>query len=376
MGIDGNSLTPLSRLRLIQASNLLVALMAGTAVIFKLYSLGFHNPPLPTLFVTCLALANFIDLRRSHNLDRSASVLIVLFIFGLVFAAGANSGGFDGPVVGIAPVAPVIATLMINARAGLYAFLLCCCVLLVLAVLQLQGLLSPNPNPEDALIAARFLAILLTTAICTAVVWGFATLSSELIDENRNQANTDHLTGLSNRRAIECNLLIETSRSGRAGSWLSLLMIDVDHFKRYNDSKGHQAGDDCLVAIAKVISSCAARGSDTVGRFGGEEFMVLLVDTDEEGAKVVAEKIRRSILATKLFYDDKEQDIVSVTVGIAAARGSEMNRVEDFIKMADEALYLGKTTGRNKVVCQLLEPDAEKLNTGSNGAKGQAVSLI
>ena len=153
---------------------------------------------------------------------------------------------------------------------------------------------------------------------------------------------TDSLTGLRNRRYFELFLQAEVTRSQRYGRDLSVIMIDLDHFKKYNDTFGHPAGDEALQRVAEGIRSGARRGLDIVARYGGEEFIVILPETSVKIAFDVAEKIRNSIAGLK-----NVKSRITVSIGVAAVQG-ECN-AEELIGQADRALYQAKHRGRNQV---------------------------
>jgi diguanylate cyclase (GGDEF)-like protein len=153
---------------------------------------------------------------------------------------------------------------------------------------------------------------------------------------------TDSLTGLRNRRYFELFLQAEVTRSQRYGRDLSVIMIDLDHFKKYNDTFGHPAGDEALQRVAEGIRTGARRGLDIVARYGGEEFIVILPETSQKSAFVVAEKIRNSITGLK-----NVKSRITVSIGVAAVQG-ECN-AEELIGRADRALYQAKHRGRNQV---------------------------
>ena len=158
--------------------------------------------------------------------------------------------------------------------------------------------------------------------------------------ELHQQANTDPLTSILNRRAILRDVDNEIKRCQRHGQTCSILMLDVDYFKQVNDSYGHQVGDDVLVKIADTISN-TCRQTDFVGRYGGEEFLIVLPQTDSMQAKDLAERIRENVAALSGDYAFD----VSCSIGIAAL--SEGNDMHTLIKRADEAVYEAKHTGRN-----------------------------
>jgi diguanylate cyclase (GGDEF)-like protein len=156
------------------------------------------------------------------------------------------------------------------------------------------------------------------------------------------QRHTDSLTGLSNRRAFDRRLEEEVHRAQRYGSELSLIMTDVDHFKRYNDEYGHAAGDEVLKLVADAMAE-VGRASDFVARFGGEEFVVILPETALSGAVIFAERFRRGIAAV-------EYPMGSITASLGVAELEEGESAHDLLKRADAALYAAKDAGRNRVV--------------------------
>ena len=165
---------------------------------------------------------------------------------------------------------------------------------------------------------------------------------------------TDPLTGVNNRRYIERRLQEEIGRSMRHGYTLSCLYIDIDHFKQINDRLGHQAGDEVLRCVAERIKE-ELRLSDALGRFGGEEFVALLIDAEQEDALHVAERIRLSIAEQPLNLSSGESLDVTISVGIAALLRPDISTpietlVREFVARADQALYQAKAGGRNRVM--------------------------
>lgn len=167
-----------------------------------------------------------------------------------------------------------------------------------------------------------------------------ATLNADL----ERLARVDVLTGLSNRRDIEETLLGALSAARRHQSSLAVLLIDIDHFKTVNDTRGHQAGDAVLTAAGQTIQT-ALRTEDSVGRWGGEEFLAVLPDTDAEGALVIAERLRAHVAKPGSGSTDP-REAITVTVGAAVWASGGM---DDLISRADHGLYAGKSAGRNNV---------------------------
>jgi diguanylate cyclase (GGDEF)-like protein/PAS domain S-box-containing protein len=161
-------------------------------------------------------------------------------------------------------------------------------------------------------------------------------------------ATTDELTGLSNRRELNRLLDLETKRGAREGLPLSVLLIDVDHFKAFNDTYGHVEGDRCLQEVAAAIWKATRRPSDSCARYGGEEFAVLLPNTSEEGARARAEIIRNAVASLKRTHSGNETGHVTISIGVVTSSG-ELGHPE-LLELADNALYSAKRSGRNKVV--------------------------
>ncbi len=171
-------------------------------------------------------------------------------------------------------------------------------------------------------------------------------------------ATQDGLTSLTNRRGFDTRLDMELSRACRDQQSMALIMIDVDHFKRFNDTYGHQMGDECLKSVASGLLAAVLRPSDLVARYGGEEFAVILPSVDQAGAEAVAERIRQSISALAIVHaGNDELGMVTVSVGVACGVPARVTREKDVINLADKALYQAKRSGRNRVVA--LRLDAE-----------------
>ena len=164
-------------------------------------------------------------------------------------------------------------------------------------------------------------------------------------------AAQDGLTGLANRRAFDEALAKEHRRAKRGKKALSLVMIDVDRFKVYNDRYGHPAGDDCLRQVAAAIAETARRPGDVAARYGGEEFAVLLPDTDEAGAEVIAANILQAVCGLKIRHDGNVNGLVTISAGIASLVPAKFNdRHQSLIESADRALYYAKDSGRNTLI--------------------------
>ncbi|MDR0447061.1 MAG: sensor domain-containing diguanylate cyclase [Treponema sp.] len=166
----------------------------------------------------------------------------------------------------------------------------------------------------------------------------------------------DQLTGIYNRRYFDGNIKRIIKSNSRAGGSLSVLMIDVDFFKEYNDTYGHDAGDNCLKIIANVLAASITRTEDFVARYGGEEFVVILPNADRKGAQVVAEYILDKVRECKIPHGKSNiAEYVTVSIGGTAGIVYHLQHGSDYIKRADKALYESKNKGRNRYTFVYLE---------------------
>lgn len=178
------------------------------------------------------------------------------------------------------------------------------------------------------------------------------TAQKDLQDRLASLATTDGLTGLANRRAFDERLLEEWARARRDGTQLSLLLIDVDHFKKFNDHYGHLAGDGCLRALGRILSAHAERPADLAARYGGEEFALLLPNTDPDGCAEVGEGIRRALHELAMLHaQNPPSRLVTASVGAATSLPSQTTTdCSMLVAAADRALYAAKDRGRDRLV--------------------------
>jgi diguanylate cyclase (GGDEF)-like protein len=169
--------------------------------------------------------------------------------------------------------------------------------------------------------------------------------------ELQRLSTTDGLTGIANRRFFDQLSAREWRRCERLQQHMALVMVDVDLFKKYNDTYGHQQGDECLKLVAAQVARAAPRASDLAARYGGEEFVLVLGETTVDGAKWVANNIRQRVADLMLAHSASEIGHVSVSCGVASMLPAEGLSFDILLKMADEALYKAKEQGRNRVVC-------------------------
>ena len=194
----------------------------------------------------------------------------------------------------------------------------------------------------------------------------YATKLEGLNDKLQSMVDRDGVTGLYNHRFLRQALDIEIARSDRHGRVFSLLFLDVDHFKVYNDTYGHLAGDELLKGLARLLQR-ECRRSDTVARYGGEEFVLLLPETNKDGALTFAKRLLKTIGETTFeAHDDQPMGRVTVSGGVASYP-EHATSATDVIDRADRALYRVKQTGRNQVVCCDEVEDVPRISVTAGG---------
>ncbi|WP_417224050.1 diguanylate cyclase [Amphritea sp.] len=216
------------------------------------------------------------------------------------------------------------------------------------------------------IVAARSLLLIIapniftTTIIASQIIWpafsvisGVFTLLSFTEDiqlKLQKESSTDQLTGLANRRSMDQALKQEWSRADRHQRCLSVVMLDIDFFKHYNDHYGHQAGDDCLKQVAQVLLKSGQRATDIAARYGGEEFLLILPDTDSVTAQHIAIKICTSIEALNISHQHSPFERVTVSAGIATLSKQNYKNIRELLLAVDAALYQAKNNGRNQAL--------------------------
>ena len=169
-----------------------------------------------------------------------------------------------------------------------------------------------------------------------------------MADQLRSMALIDDLTGIANRRCLDETLENEWRACQRASTPLAIAMIDIDHFKRLNDSYGHQLGDACLMAVASALKACLGRPHDLIARYGGEEFICLLPGTDLAGARAKAEELRQSVQDLGI-PNEGVSTAVTISIGLAVVIPTTKMTPNQLVESADNQLYEAKRTGRNRI---------------------------
>ncbi|MEZ4598281.1 MAG: diguanylate cyclase [Syntrophotaleaceae bacterium] len=209
---------------------------------------------------------------------------------------------------------------------------------------------SPEGKPLHYLVSASTL-VTLDGSPGLVVQFKDITLRKEAEAALDRLARVDGLTQVANRRSFDEALDREWARLAREKSPLSLVLCDIDCFKKYNDHYGHQEGDECLRLVARALRTCANRPADLVARYGGEEFVFLLPNTPLEGALRIGEKAREAVQALGLKHEASDvESVVTLSLGAASLVPHPAGSAKDLVEAADEALYRAKNAGRNRIV--------------------------
>lgn len=260
------------------------------------------------------------------------------------------SGGVNSQFAYILPIIPIFIALVSKAK---YTWLTGLMVIIVVIGLYLSVGVFPDLTYENVpqnKTASRALWLCLAVLMSTKLGVEFNRIYGALGNKISEQAETDLLTNLKNRRSVMSFLQTSIDQAKIEKSRLSVMMIDLDHFKTINDSHGHLAGDLCLKQIAQLIKQNVRNASDLAGRFGGEEFIVVIKDIDSQKANDIANNIRTSIERATISLNTKIELKVTATIGICTLNAEQLSSIEHCVDLADKALYQGKKEGRNRVV--------------------------
>ncbi|WP_369815875.1 GGDEF domain-containing protein [Achromobacter sp. 2789STDY5608615] len=208
-----------------------------------------------------------------------------------------------------------------------------------------------EPWVRRAMLIIPITLALFASVMAQIVLYRRETRLREAVERQlEREAQTDGLTGIANRRTFDEALAREWASAGRDGQPLSLLFLDADRFKLYNDRYGHQEGDQLLKMLALTLRGKARRPRDLAARYGGEEFVALLPDTARARAIDIAEHIRQAVVGLRAQHEDNEGGIVTVSIGVATMVPRAGEDAAALVEAADAAVYRAKETGRNRVV--------------------------
>lgn len=279
-----------------------------------------------------------LAVRRTHHLERWILAYIFPFFSAMMVAVATPTASVT--VFGWVLLIPLVSHLLLGRRMGLGVSLFFIGAALVIFLYRFDG--------DAAVMDVRSVANMVILTACITVFSHVYEVSRERSEiQLLKMAQTDFLTGLPNRSRIKVFFEREKSRAIREQQPLSLLVIDLDHFKTVNDRFGHEAGDRALVFFADMLKT-RLRATDLAGRLGGEEFGVVLVNTATTTAVAVAEELRKALASATLEHDGQPISL-SMSVGVSEL-GVDGGTLQDLLSVADERLYQAKENGRNQVV--------------------------
>jgi diguanylate cyclase (GGDEF)-like protein len=351
----------------------LLAATAGPFYALAYHLLGFNAAAIEILLCCACMLGSPLLLRASGSIWAARELFLCALFFNFTWLSY-NLGGIGAPTASWLITAPLVAMFLGGVASALFWLALSCGAAIAIYALQgANGALPSHPVSDMALLYLICHLGLFVVVLVFALLFeltktqGFVKLEKALGTINE-LAIRDELTGVHNRRYLLSLIEKEKERSDRNGRAFCLCLLDIDFFKRINDTWGHAAGDTVLRAFAGIVQG-KVRGSDSFGRYGGEEFLLMLPETPSADAMVLAERVRAAIEKMRCLEGGSEIAL-TVSIGVADYRIGEA--VGLAVARADEALYLAKSSGRNRVVChgQETAPVAQALRSGAAGSAG------
>jgi diguanylate cyclase (GGDEF)-like protein len=322
---------------------LCVLIIIGTGV--RGWIVGYHVVTLIGVMNILLSLLLYRFIRANRHPTLEAPLLVAMSFYTIIPLL-LITGGINSQLASLLVCYPILAALLGDRRLPLVTT--CIVLVLIVTLLVFNDTIMDITGSIEAgsKTMARGIWLSVGVFIMFYIDIFFQKTYIALTNRLAELATLDHLTGILNRRGLEIRLDEELQRQQRSDAELSLLMIDVDNFKQFNDSYGHAAGDACLKELAACLQK-NTRASDLRARFGGEEFLVVLIDADADQAARVAEKLRKCAAGIAL---PGVQEPVSITIGYVCSNAATAMGREELIRKADRALYKGKENGRNQVV--------------------------
>ena len=320
-------------------------------------SFGGLSPLVVGLSVPVICVCGLVALLTGRMLKPvpAAIILLVTFLFGLT-AVSYLVGCLNGPIAVSFPLVPVLGVLLLGSRHTRWVLILTLCAgFLFIGLHAVNHRFPVHVQDTDSVVLMRGAWMCFSIVMTTAIGHFYALKTERLQSELKRQSHEDYLTGLLNRRALDRVLQREVTRARSANRFLGQLVIDIDHFKRYNDDNGHQQGDTCLVAVAHQLQACVNAPAIAMARYGGEEFVAVVPDTTPAELTALAENMRQAVEELQLPYAKDCDAVVTVTIGAAIGQGPALVNSETLFDVADAALYRGKAAGRNCVVSDIVQ---------------------
>ncbi|MGB1799561.1 MAG: GGDEF domain-containing protein [Gammaproteobacteria bacterium] len=347
--MSDNSNTPYNN---ILVNRVAIILAIWTTVLIGLRLLAGELHLMATCAGTATAIVFFLIAYLSGK-KISATIgawsLVIILWLGLLFG-GYAVGGIHAPVTIVFSLIPLASAYLINIRATIIMCTLSIVSIITFYIIDNLGYSQPITldNSEVGFFRAAWLICVIF--LVSVMGWLYSRKTLQLTKILEEQASTDFLTKLANRRKLNERLEQEFYRTRRHKNWLTLLMIDIDHFKSLNDEEGHVKGDETLVLIANRIKDFCQRSTDIAGRYGGEEFLLILPDLEPDNAKTLAENIRQAVQEISISCSNIENQNLSVTIGCLSVRGTDLDTASELVNNCDKLLYEGKNAGRNIVM--------------------------
>lgn len=292
---------------------------------------------------------------RSDKLGKYSTFAVFSSTFFALISLLILSGGINGHIAYLIPLVPVFAGLILSERGFWITSTLNIVLIVVMALLSVP--VEVTFMPPD--IFRKMVWLILATIIGAGFARSYAKENELLTHTLKHEANIDYLTKILNRRGIEQNLKQQISLASAYRTPICLMMIDLDHFKRYNDANGHIAGDQCLMEISQVLNDLVRAENGFIGRYGGEEFIVVLSEPDLNSVDDFAWRLNAAIRGLTIFLKKGQPELLTASVGYCYREAVDILDVESMIACADAKLYECKSEGRDLVRGDILVAQPE-----------------
>jgi len=335
-----------------------LAMLVWVPIFAIIYSL-LHAPICSNIILSggALVLGIMVLLRRGVSAETCGNMLsgAAWYVYS---AVACLTGGIWSPAMIWFATVPILSVLLCGNRSGGFWTIASSITVSIFALAEWDNWALPTELEPAGFLLVQFtglvglmLCVFLLVSVLKRMEFGARQLLREANAKLELQAATDGLTGIPNRHRFDAALQQEWARHERTGLPLSVALIDADFFKAFNDEYGHLAGDECLRTVARAIRASVRRPTDFCARFGGEEFVVILPNTDEQGALRVAELLRTHVRTLAIPHAlSKVSPYVTVSIGIATTIPTQEMSHLDFLHDVDMALYRAKESGRDRIV--------------------------
>jgi diguanylate cyclase (GGDEF)-like protein len=346
----------------VQAVSLSAACLA--TILFALAYSADVQPPIAGVGISLcfIAVMFLVYAIATYSNLKLASWLFAIAVLSVFTAGTAIMGGIHAPIILGLIIAPLYGSLVLNIRESLAILCLTIAVIGFFIAAPSLGIHFPDNNltPEELSVRSGTWQI---GCICMTFValWRYDALNDKLSITLTEQAATDKMTGFYSKDVAETLLYQQVQVSKRNQEPLSVLIIDIDYFKSINDTLGHQTGDLYIKRVAEVMRQEVQRNMDSIGRIGGDEFLIILPQTESTEAERIANKIRLRVASIPLPKQLVEHDAMSLSIGLLTYSGHPAYNHEDIYKAADEQLYSAKFAGRNVVSCRTINNPSARI---------------